>query len=51
MGRHGAVGEEPGRVERHDGPAPAPCSQVVPSGGEVRPVGVGADVEFGGQDG
>ena len=31
MGRHGAVGEEPGPVERHDGPAPAPCSQVVPS--------------------
>ena len=24
MGRHGAVGEEPGPVERHDGPAPVP---------------------------
>lgn len=30
MGRHGAVGEEPGPVERHDGPGASSWRQVVP---------------------
>lgn len=30
MGQHGAVGEEPGPVERHDGPAPAPAARSSP---------------------
>jgi len=30
MGRHGAVGEEPGPVGRHDGPAPAPAARSCP---------------------
>ena len=30
MGQHGAVGEEPGPVERHDGPAPAPAARSFP---------------------
>lgn len=44
MGQHGAVGEEPGPVERHDGPGRS-------LGRGFRRVGVGADVEFDGQDG
>ena len=30
MGQHGAVGKEPGPVERHDGPAPAPAARSFP---------------------